>query len=441
MTGKALFLFLFLTILNSFLFAQGILGGGSGTVADPYIINTSAHFAELSDLVNTGNDFVGKYLIMQNDIDFNNQNLTPIGNNFGSTTMLFNGHFDGQNHSITNFKSSFSEAGVGLFGAIGANAEVRNIHIASGNVSGSGIVGAVVGFNNGGHVYHCSTGSNVTVSTGAFYAGGVVGANDVNGTIERCVNKARVKGTGNAMNIGGITGASNGTITECCNFGEISGNEYVGGIVSYSDEGNIIRNCFNAGKITANSQYAGGIIGAIISSNSSTIENCYNYGSINCSSHKAAICAYCSAIDVLTNNYYDQQTSNATDANAGAQTTAVMTSGSFSGTLNFTTSTCWVEDINSINNNYPVFDWFSTTGIPASLSNNVNPIISSDDNEIIISFNEIIQGFISVYNLSGQLLHLCEINSTIHKIPVFNGSIYFIKISNERGAYIFKIFH
>lgn len=61
--------------------------GGSGTESDPYQIRTGAELVYFANLVNSGDDFSGKYVKLMNNIDMNKQSF--------SVTGLFAGTFDG----------------------------------------------------------------------------------------------------------------------------------------------------------------------------------------------------------------------------------------------------------------------------------------------------------------------------------------------------------
>lgn len=61
--------------------------GGSGTENDPYQIRTGAELVYFANLVNSGDDFSGKYVKLMNNIDMNKQSF--------SVTGLFAGTFDG----------------------------------------------------------------------------------------------------------------------------------------------------------------------------------------------------------------------------------------------------------------------------------------------------------------------------------------------------------
>ena len=61
--------------------------GGSGTESDPYQIRTGAELVYFANLVNSGDNFSGKYVKLMNDIDMNKHSF--------SVTELFAGTFDG----------------------------------------------------------------------------------------------------------------------------------------------------------------------------------------------------------------------------------------------------------------------------------------------------------------------------------------------------------
>ena len=114
------------------------------------------------------------------------------------------------------------------------------------------------------------------------YAGGFVGYGNLM-AVNNCTNKVEVKAIGNY--VGGIAGYLNTfgsfDISNLHNTAAVSGYAYVGGIFGYvvnttSDYQNYTVNLStfgNSGKITATSDYAGGIIGKIEMSN--TRSNCY----------------------------------------------------------------------------------------------------------------------------------------------------------------------
>ena len=75
---------------------------GNGTENDPYKISTAAELAFLAKSVNDGESYQGKYLLLNNNIDLNGLEWTPIGNGINS----FMGIFDGKGLTVKNLKIS-----------------------------------------------------------------------------------------------------------------------------------------------------------------------------------------------------------------------------------------------------------------------------------------------------------------------------------------------
>jgi hypothetical protein len=437
---------LFLLSFGSFLFsmAQNSFGGGTGNSTDPYILNTAPHFIALSDSVIAGNTYAGKCFIIISDIDFDNQNFTPIGNNFDGSSNLhyFKGLVDGQNHKVSNFNCTMDKMGIGIFGLTGTGSIIKNIHMVSGTITGSALVGSIVGFNNG-TVEHCSASNQVTVSASSFYAGGIAGANAEGSTILQCVNHASVLASGNnGMNAGGIVGGNNGIVTQCYNMGTISAmNSYAGGIVGYSDKKCYIINCYNGGSVSVGVDYAGGIGGGVLLSTSNAtnkIENCYNFGAISGSNNKA-ICAVSMSM-AYANNHYDNSTSIASEiaARGTGQSTATMTNGSFATTLNSGVS-CWSEDLNNINSHYPVLVWQISN--PIGINDVVQPdfYTYTSNSTIIVKLNEPTAGTISIFNINGALIAQTKITETTHPFAVGAKGVYLVRINTCNGYMTKKV--
>lgn len=55
-------------------------GGGTGTQSDPYRISTAQHLANLSWMVNDGENYEGEYFVMTNDITLNEDVINSTGN-------------------------------------------------------------------------------------------------------------------------------------------------------------------------------------------------------------------------------------------------------------------------------------------------------------------------------------------------------------------------
>lgn len=241
--------------------------GGTGTEADPYIVSTAADLAEIANCLNNGTEassaifpngntgYTGQYFLMDADIDLTEfVPWTPISI---PGEKIFFGHFDGGNHVITHMTTTASETHQGLFAVIGAEATISNLTIKDSRIEGMMYTGAIVGAaGEGSYISNCHNYSNVT--GGHYYIGGITGASW--GTIQGCTNNGNISTPSDF--VGGIVGDFYSTLTECANTGDISGQTSVGGLVGYSANADISL-CLNAGNIYAGSAYSGGCVGFV----------------------------------------------------------------------------------------------------------------------------------------------------------------------------------
>ena len=126
--------------------------------------------------------------------------------------------------------------------------------------------------------------SNYGSVTGAGFIGGVVGSAYSASSISNCNNYGGVTATGRS--VGGIVGRAYGgtTVTGCVNYGPVSSTTttttaHLGGIAG-SLEGGEVSDCTNYGEITASANYTGGILG-ICQSSASSVSQCVNFGTIS----------------------------------------------------------------------------------------------------------------------------------------------------------------
>ena len=194
---------------------------GNGTETDPYIIATAAQLDEVRN-------FPSACFELSKDIDLsyylnsNSSGWTPIKD--------FTGKFDGKKHTIKGLWISLSSiSNVGLFANIQGSsdnkrASVSNLFV---NISKKGITGG--------------------------------------------------------SSVGGICGnLSYGNIENCKVTGDISGYQYVGGIVGRNNDNyynsSIISQCASSGNIIATDDEVGGILG--FKYGSCSIENCYSIANV-----------------------------------------------------------------------------------------------------------------------------------------------------------------
>lgn len=182
-----------------------------------YEVNTAAQLAGLAKMVDEGNTFSGKTVLLNTDVNLDNHNWTPIG---PSTQKAFVGTFDGQGHGIYNLKVTYAKYGRGFFANLVSGAVVKNVtfdRATIGDRASGNIYGVVSGYAYGNVTFENVNVSNSTVH-GYGKVGGILGmAADPGGTttFKNCtVDRTRIQGT---YNVGGIMGlAQNTTVLENC---------------------------------------------------------------------------------------------------------------------------------------------------------------------------------------------------------------------------------
>ena len=127
---------------------------GSGTQADPYIINTAAQLAYFAANVTSGKDMKA-YVELGDNIDLSGHWWLPIGNRSGNNPgNSFSGHFDGKGYTISHMTREWGgEENSGFFSFI-KGGSVKNLTFTdayltnnSGNLGGGGArrVGVLAG--------------------------------------------------------------------------------------------------------------------------------------------------------------------------------------------------------------------------------------------------------------------------------------------------------
>ena len=226
-----------------------------------FTLTEASQLAGLSKLVNEGRDFTGKTITLNVNVDLMGKPWTPIG----TKVKMFAGTFDGSSNTISNL--TINEGGyIGLFGVVG-NATIKDIKLASANVSGTERVGSLVSKITGD-----ATISNVTVDNKSSVigtksnTGGIIGSAEgaITVTLENLTSNATVKNTQPttaraAGIIAQVTLGAKATINGCVNNGNIEAT-YPGGILSaiQGDSDVIFTNCKNTGTLTG--KYKGHMI-------------------------------------------------------------------------------------------------------------------------------------------------------------------------------------
>ena len=176
---------------------------GSGTSADPYLIENAEQLAYFAEQVNAGTSYSGTYFKLTCDIDWNGCVWYAIGSN----SAPFSGHFDADNHYIHNvtYQLSANNPSVygGFFGYI-TNGSVSNLYIASNctftaaSSNTTYYLGAVAAYASGTKFTNCHNEAPISVSHPSVstsfdtYVGGVVGYVASGDTMKQCSNKGNV---------------------------------------------------------------------------------------------------------------------------------------------------------------------------------------------------------------------------------------------------------
>jgi len=177
--------------------------GGSGTSKDPYKISSTADLDKLAADVNSGTKYVGVYFELTADITYDGTE-----NNYTPIGQDngFSGSFDGKGHSISGINFTGDESNLGIFGTINNDAVVKNLTLSDSQFTGTGNIGGI-SCANSGTITNCHVTSSVTITSGS-YVGGIAAYNY--GTISYCVSSVTLKEKGSLSSYayaGGITGA------------------------------------------------------------------------------------------------------------------------------------------------------------------------------------------------------------------------------------------
>ncbi len=306
--------------------------------ATSFTISDTLDFIGFAKLVTEGTTFAGKTVTLANDLDFKGAEINPVG----TQDKAFQGTFDGNENTISNVKivnaAPESNTEIGLFARVKA-ATIKNVGIENIEVS-----------------------YGYTGTSGARFAGGLVGHAREGATIDNCY--VRTVTLSDLTTSGDIAGALIGQIRDNVTVkNSYAVNRIIGedvntealisgliGIVNASGSASTIENCY-AGKYNYNESYAK-IVGAIRDNHAST---------------------------TITNLYYDtfQWVDNAdwADQAKGTATAAIKTLDGIE------IGTAFVKNINvDYNFGYPTLTWEEVPLVDAAVEvTNVHSAKVSDD--------------------------------------------------------------
>ena len=212
------------------------------------VINTAEQFSALGKTPSAHN----RYYILNNDLDMQGYDFSPIG----TYQKPFCGIFNGNGHTIKNLAIRSDKSDIGMFGST-LNAKITNLKIKDINIEGNNNVGGLIGNAAKTNVSNCEIDGLIKGVAGI---GGFIGTGEFN-TLDTVFFSGE---------IADIMGDSKGGLfSESSREAEKIG--YIGGILGL-DNGSSIKGAFFNGKITAETNL-GGIIGATGKMTPSIIED------------------------------------------------------------------------------------------------------------------------------------------------------------------------
>ena len=245
-----------------------------------FVLTTPKQLAGLAELVNSGNTFAGKKILLGADMRFNdkdsNQNIwTPIAATSGQ--ISFQGTFDGQGHTLFNLFTNRADGG--LFGTIGEDGVIKAVTVSDGMIEGASIA-----YQNQGWILFCENESTIYEEHDLAYVGGICCRNF--NLIYGCGNKGNVEGSYSAGGIAGINQATAASIDSCWNQGSVMGGSFEAAGIAAANYG-WVYDCYNAGNISGyygrEPRILAGIVANASGENIDTNErvyNCYNKGNV-----------------------------------------------------------------------------------------------------------------------------------------------------------------
>ncbi|MEA1979927.1 MAG: GLUG motif-containing protein [candidate division Zixibacteria bacterium] len=325
-----------LGLSGSYTFPTSTPPSGSGTVVNPYQIETMANLYWLSKTDSVWSN----YFIQTEDIDVDYENMkkweggqgfSPIGND----GTKFTGKYNGQGYTIDSlFIDRSGEDYIGLFG-----------------------------YTNGSAID--SLGLTSVDITGNTHTGGIVGKNDTSSIVSNSYSIGSVSGS---YNVGGLLGSNNysSTISNSYSTGSVSGSSSVGGLVGYNNYYSTVSNSYSTGSGSGGSGSVGGLVGN--NNYYSKISNSYSTGSVSGSYNVGGLVGG-NNISTASNSFWDTQTSgqSSSDGGTGKTTTEMQDVATFTDVSTAGLDEAWdfVDNPNDDSNNndiwkmdgYPVFNY------------------------------------------------------------------------------------
>ena len=267
----------------------GLVNGNSEVCTGDVVQDTAADAVLAGDItINSGTP---------DEHSRNARKWVPIG--YG--TDGYEGHFDGQGHSVNGVY--YNEAyipedenyGFGFFSTILKNASVTALNIENAYYAGAYIMGGIC-VTNKGIISDCSFDGEISGESGSvtdqdinYIIAGICYYND--GQIIKCNNSGRIYAEGSNAGLAGICARNSGLITYSSNTGDIyqsldeasegynDDTTFCGGVCGINEA--YVISCYNTGNVTGSVNVGGLCASAIKTSKcDSVIRDCYSFAEV-----------------------------------------------------------------------------------------------------------------------------------------------------------------
>lgn len=305
---------------------------GAGTQDDPILIYSVKELQTIGigatiTTVDSKSVTTPKYYKLDRDIDLNGVEWAPIG--VGDNR--FQGHFDGQGYTISNFKITQANGAYhGLFKGV-LNGSIKNLNISNYTINiiqnGAYQIGGIAGYVSNSEIINCTVSGTINYrapgwSTGSDtrtqYIGQLIGNVDNSSLIAGCKASGTLIVEGYSVYAGGLVGRNYGSnLISSSSTGEVNVKGrtlYVGGFAGGSMYASAyIENSYSRASVSTEGvqvSNAGGLVGYFY--NSSTIKNSYSTGSVTsttATTTRTGFIGYAAGSSiVLEGLYYDYET-------------------------------------------------------------------------------------------------------------------------------------
>ena len=292
--------------------AEGEFAGGTGTLDDPWLIETPEQLASIADAAYIGGHFklianidLSEYLSEGGDGWNDGAGWEPVGTWVSPIDPgnPFTGSFDGDGHTISNlYINRDGTEGVGLFGYTNG-AVIKNVRLENSDITGTGYVGSLVGYNKDGTIN--SSSSDFAEISGYSSIGGLIGQNQSGTIID---SNAAGNVTATFCSVGGLVGNNFfGEITNSYAQVDVQGDYMVGGLAGGNSYGSI-ESSYATGSVSdiaipdpESEGYFGGLAGR--NNDDATITDSYATGSVDGTNYVGGLTGSNEEGGTITNSY------------------------------------------------------------------------------------------------------------------------------------------